>query len=84
VKLLHDHEAGLTELYQYRTITDILAGAHGPLTVNSVAAEVHGSTDLTDSEKEKIRRQLRKLCKEGEAEELTDPTTSTKTYLPRG
>ena len=70
-KLLHDHDAGVTVLYEHSTITEILARAGRPMTVLEVASLYFTSDEPSKNELEKIRRQLRKLIETHEAIEIT-------------
>ena len=72
-KLLHDHDAGVTVLYEHATIGEILGRAAGrALTVAQVASLFFGSVDPSKNELEKTRRQLRKLVEENLAVETKD------------
>lgn len=71
-KLLHDHDAGVTVLYESATILELLVKAGRSMTVGQVAALFYGSGDPNRNELEKTRRQLRRLVAEHQVAELKD------------
>ena len=80
VKLLHDHDAGQTVLYEHSTILDILIQAAMPLSVPSIASRFFASVDPTKNELEKTRRQLRKLVEQHQATEWKDPDSGVLSF----
>jgi replicative DNA helicase len=83
LKVLHDHDAGRTVLYEYATVGEILLQAGRPLSVPEVATRFFGSEAPTKNELEKTRRQLRKLVEENAALEMKDSETGSLAFAAR-
>lgn len=73
LKLLHDHEAGVTVPYEHATILDILVRSGRTLSVPDVASMFFSTADPSKNELEKTRRQLRRLVQDNLVFELKEP-----------
>jgi replicative DNA helicase len=73
-KILHDHDNGVTVLYDHSTIAQILVDAGRPMTVPEVACRFYGVGEAEKNQIEKTRRELRKLAGEKQAQEMKDET----------
>jgi replicative DNA helicase len=72
IKLLHDHDAGVTSLYEHATLLDILVRAARPLTVPQLASLFFATDEPTKNDLEKTRRQMRRLVAQSLVLELKD------------
>jgi replicative DNA helicase len=61
MKLIHDHQAGRTRIYQQADLAEIIRESKNGLTIRDAAKVLFGSDDPDPSETEKARRQLTKL-----------------------
>lgn len=79
VKVLHNHDDGITVLYEHATLLDILSRL-GTSTVPALAAAFYGNADPTKNELEKTRRQLRKLASDSLVIEMKDAVSGTLSF----
>lgn len=77
LRLIHDHDEGASELYESKSLIEILKASAVPLGVTTIAAEFYGVTEPDKNAIEKTRRQLRKLVADGMAQEMRDTLTSS-------
>ncbi len=82
-KIIHDHDHGRTEMYEYKTYGEILAGAPRPLGAHEVAAVFYATSEPSKAEIEKARRELRKLVFRGDALEMKDSDTGALAFAAR-
>jgi replicative DNA helicase len=71
-KVLHDHERGVSGLYEFVSVMEMLGRSSRPLSVGEVASMFFAVVDPSKNELEKARRELRGLVAQGLAVELRD------------
>jgi replicative DNA helicase len=80
-KVLHDHERGVTSLYEQEGLEQALWRAAAGLTVTDGARHLYGGDKPDPNQREKARRQLDKLIEKG-VSERRDDDDGTARYFP--
>jgi replicative DNA helicase len=78
VKVLHDHERGVSTLYEQDTLENALARAAAGLTVAKAAEHLYPSDRPAD--RERARRRLEALVRDGHATRRDDPDGTARYY----
>ncbi len=69
-KILHDHDLGVSTLFEHSTLIDILTDAERPLVVSEIACRFFGVVEAERNQMEKVRREMRKLVAERQVQEM--------------
>lgn len=81
LKLIHDHEAGTSTIYEARDVLDVVAGTPGGVTAPDAARAVYESAE--PAQVEKARRKLERLVAKGVADRIAAQAPEPVRYRMR-